>query len=273
MTTIATPENKLSKDEVQRINSCNDYKYIKNTLATVEAYKSFEVGAAVFIKNNRNKAYLTGPNRSTNPSKYIIIHNDNGFIFAKRIIQSGEPGTIVQCLTIEYPIDKYTLELDEEMVDAMLLDEVYDPTAAAKEYKSKKNKATRINNKKRLKFDTPLEAHAYLKSLTVGTRLWESWTTYGEDATELLVKEIKITPCINLSPPLNADHVARHNYEKHKQVGLIEVITITLERFINNNGYAQDKNIYFYHLINGKKYRYSNIIFYDEKPLTPGDIL
>ena len=177
----------LSKDDKSRIDNCDYYRLAKRIINSAKDNADFEVGSAVFIRRVSDKKLVGQEYNSTNKAdKYIIVHNDEGFIFAKKICANGKPGVAITCLTIDYPTDAYYLESDGDYVEAVLLDnqDNYDPLASAKDYVKKKNKATRENSKKRLLFPTFQEALAFLKTVKVGDTFYKADYTYGSGVTE-----------------------------------------------------------------------------------------
>ena len=83
---VCTPE------EIKKINCADFYSTAKEIIKSCEDYKDYETGCAILIKRigkDSNNSYVNTDYRSNVPQKYIIIHNDNGFIFAKKIISTG----------------------------------------------------------------------------------------------------------------------------------------------------------------------------------------
>lgn len=264
----------LSKDDQTRINNNSEYKEAKRVLATREYLKEFEVGTAVLIKHKASGNFIANGSwyNSDNqpPSKFLIIHNDDGFVFVKRIISSGKPGKLVECLTTDYTSDLYEIVMDEDYADAVLLDEEYDPAATAKEQKRKKSKASRENNKIRLKFDEPIDAYNYLSKLKKGDSLYETWTTFGDNLTEYRVKKVQTFA-------LKADTGSRWNgcrdSERHRNAGFSIGIKVILEDVNANKGYYyRDPEIQFYNICSHEDYKHSNKMIYPQRPMTPEDV-
>ena len=92
----------LSKDDKKRIKNCEYYSLSKRIMKDHEIYKNVNIGEVYFIKSkdyDGNDRYVTG-GYTRDPAKYMVIHKDEGFIFAKRIIASGKLGKEISCLTI-----------------------------------------------------------------------------------------------------------------------------------------------------------------------------
>lgn len=273
----------LSAEDKKKVNECDGYKSSKRIMKSFADYSEYEVGTAVFIKENslkRGTSYVGAGHDNSHPrDKYIIIHKDGGFIFAKRIIASGKPGAPVTCLTIEYPSDRYELEVDGDYLDAILLDTVdsYDPTATAKDLAKKKNKASRTNNKNRIIFDTPLAAYNYISNLKIGDELWGADYSYGTGTRKYKVSDIKT---YDLDKTQQARTYSYGNYSSGHRHGsylkekLPKGIEVTLQVVENENKYgSSDRNIHFYSVLNTDDYKYSMKILYNKKPIKPEDVI
>lgn len=280
---MSAVEIKLTKEDQSRINKCDYYRSTQIIMKSVEEYKHFEVGTAVLIKHKSSNNFLSNGswhnNANSTPSKYLIIENDNGFVFAKRIISSGEPGKTVQCLTIEYSTDNYEIVTDEDYLDSLLLDEEYDPTTSAKEEKKKKGKASRTNNKYRVRFKEPFDAYAYIKGLKKGDKLWSAWTTFGDGITEYEVKEIQ-TYALTPKPPAQRSYYSRYNrnYGDANQSfideGFAIGVKVILKELSNESGYIshRDSEVYFYNVCQKEDYKHSSKMLYTRKPIKPQDV-
>lgn len=266
----------LTKDDKKRINACDEYKRTLDIMKAMEAYKDYEVGTAVLIKEKRTGKFVKGKYTSygdnSPPSKYLIVENDNGFLFVKRIISTGKPGKEIICITTMFSPTHYDVVTDDEYLDAMLLDEVYDPAAAQKEYKKKKNKASRDNNKHRLIFDNPKDAYNYINKLKIGDKLWFASSTFGDDIKELSVSgKGKFTPQASKDRFSYAKGVGTNRH--HINEGFYTGIKVHLIEDPQQTRYLFEREIYFYNICRGDKYRYRNILLYTKKPITPEEVV
>ena len=272
----------LTSDELQRIKHCEHYSFVKKIMKSYEDYNDYEVGTAVYIKETYNGSirYVgTGWNNKGIKSKYVIIHKDKGFLFAKRILASGKPSVEVTCLTIGYPSASFELEIDGDLIDAMLLDtiEEYDPTTDAKALAKKKSKASRINTKNRIIFDRETDAYNFLKSLKIGDNIWDANTSFGHMITKYEViktEEYKIDKSIK--PRYNGynsgyyqDPHSSHTNKGFDKGFIVELRTVETEYSYNRG----DKKLYFYNITNKedcRSYRYAT--YYTVKPIKPEDV-
>lgn len=269
----------LTTKDQSRINNCDDYRSTQRIMKSVIAYKDFEVGTAVHIKRKSDDKFITPDWKGKKPpTKYLIVENDNGFVFAKRIISTGKPGLEITCLTIRYSSESYNLVTDEDYLDALLLDETdsYDPAAKEKEYQKKKGKASRTNNKTRLKYKEPFDAYNHLKGLKKGDLLYTAWDTFGGGTDEYKVKEV-ITFKPDAHKKSRYGRWGRNDYgdahESHIKEGFAIGIKVVLENTQQTSTYRQsDKELYFYNVCSKKDYKGSSRLWYTKKPIAPEDI-
>jgi len=186
----------ISKQDLTKVENCEYYLRSKQIIKNAEVYKNIQVGEVYFIKckdYDGNEKYVTA-GWSGDPSKFIVFHKDDGFIFIKRIIASGKPGQEVMCLTTQFNVDEYWLEADPDYVNSILLqdEDSYDPFAASKIDANKKNKARRKNKKLEIKFNNAKEAYNFIKTLKVGDTLYDALTTYGSATVTWEVTKIDV---------------------------------------------------------------------------------
>jgi hypothetical protein len=270
----------ITPEDQKRINACDDYQSTKRIMRSCEAYRDHEVGTAVYIKENFPNQTVTsyvgqGYQNKEPAHKFIIIENDAGFVFAKRILASGKPGVEVTCLSIRYPSDCYELVVDSDYLDSMLLDTDYDPTSAAKDLARRKGKASRDNNKLRIMFDTPKEAYDYLNNLKIGDNVWGAETTFGSNITKYKVSEINRFP---LNPmertyqrswmPYEQPNVHVHSIKE----GLPQGIKVRFEVQESDTRYTYAQDVYFYNICKKVEYKDSSTTLYNRKPFKPEDI-
>lgn len=259
----------LSEEDKIRINNCYYYEFTKKIINSAKDNADFEVGSAVFIRRISDKKFVGQEyNSADKADKYLIVHNDEGFVFAKKICANGKPGVSITCLTIDYPTDSYYLESDGDYVEAVLLDnqDNYDPLASAKDYVKKKNKATRENSKKRLIFPTFIEALAFLKTVKVGDTFYRADYAYGSGVTEYIVGDIIRRKPI---PPVGDGWSRKRNDEEYIDRGLDEVIIVKLDPVKSTNNCMFKCDLDYDDIA---KEGYARLIF-KEKPISPEDIL
>lgn len=258
----------ISKEDRDRINACDNYQLCKKIIQSQNDYREYEVGSAVFIRRKYdNKLVGIGYDNSGSPDKYIIIENDDGFLFAKKINANGKPGVAITCLTIDYSSDSYTLQVDDEYVEAMLLENEagYDPTSSAKDLARRKSKATRENHKKRLVFDTDVEAYAHINSLTQGHKIWMADYSYGGGITEYEVESIDKRPAQAGS---NNGWSRSYGDRDYTDKGFAQVVIVNLKVVSSQNNYSYNRKLEFKH-ISKESYPY---MYFSSKPVSPEDI-
>lgn len=259
----------LTPDDRKRINGCDYYTFVKTIMKSAEDYKDYEVGSAVYIRNKTtNKRSGQEYDISKSADKYIIVENDNGFLFAKRINANGKPGVAITCLTIEYKSEKYTLEVDDDYVEAMLLDnqESYDPLANAKDLSRRKNKATRENQKKRLMFNTDAEAYAYLSTIKIGDTFFDADYSYGGGVTEYVVDHIIVRPAV---AGTGTGWSRNYGDDEYIARGFKDYILIHLKAVSSTKKYTYDNEFQYKHI--SKESSWNKMLF-KEKPLSPEDV-
>lgn len=264
-------EIQLSDTDKRKITRQQTYVTYKKISAAKEQYKHFEIGTALFIKRIGEDYYVTKGgwrNPKKPPIKFVIIENDDGFIFAKKVLASGELGADITCLTTDYGPDRWELVPDDAMVDAMLLDEEYDPTADAKSTKKKKSRASNINNKHRKNFKSAKDAYNFLENLTVGQRIWVADTTFGENIAEFEVIKAELTPTISY---LQNGYRARRIYQYHTSERFDSVLSVVIRQVSGKLGSTM-QTVHFFDITNSKQYRSKSRLFYTKKPISYKEI-
>jgi hypothetical protein len=269
---VSIPKPVLSPDDMSRINNCDFYAKAKEVIKSVNEYKDFEVGAAVHIVRKHDGKMVSSDYEGKFPEKYIIVHNDDGFLFVKRVNANGKPGVAITCVTIDYPSDSYELRVDNGYVESMLLDtqDTYDPLADAKDMVKRKGKASRLNAKKRLLFDTAVEAYAYLKKAKVGDKFWTSDYAYGGGIQEYTVKSIEVRPAAKTQASPNGwgrSYNQDHYYEAHN---FPEVVKVELKVVDSGKRYSYDKTLEFTNISKENSGNY--YFYYAEKPVDPSEL-
>jgi len=275
-------EATITPEDQKRINSCDDYLSTKRIIKSCIDYKDHEVGTAVYIKenfpNSTRKSYVgAGYQDKEPPHKFIIIKNDEGFVFAKRIIASGNPGVEITCLTIRYPSDSYEIQVDSDYLDSMLLDTTYDPTSSAKDLARRKGKASRDNAKNRILFDKAEEAYSYLSNLKAGDVLWGAETSFGSEVTKYKVANVTHVP---LDPKIGTYKSSWQTYESPSmhpssiKEGLPDGLSVELH--VDQDGtecrWSRGKTMWFYNITRKEQYKDYWYALYTRKPFKPEDI-
>lgn len=172
----------LSKEDTDRINGAEFYSHAKTIMKSFEEYKHANVGEVYSIIYNNSSGKISYVGRGKNKDKYMVVHKDDGFIFAKRIKSDGQLSKNVVCLTIRFPQPNYSIELDSAQAESIIFEteDSYDPFKEGKELSKKKNKARRLNKSKVIMHRTPQEALAFVSNLKIGDTLYDAGTTFGE---------------------------------------------------------------------------------------------
>lgn len=273
---------KLSKEDQDRVNSCDHYSKTKQVMSNLEAYKGLGVGEVYFIKGKTYSGeyeYVTA-GYSDEPAKYMVFHKDDiGFIFIKRIIASGNLGKEVQCLTTQFDSDKYILEPDPEYVNSILLEneDGYDPLAASKENSAKKNKARRRNKKLELNFDDAQSAYDYIKTLRKGDVIYDCETAYGSGAVAWTVENVVVRKTDTSAPQgysarWNKVQGATREDQYHNQHGFAQSVLVTIKADDTNLPKSRkyitlEGTLTFFDFYN-ERYRK----FYKSRPFTVDDV-
>ena len=188
----------LTDEDKARIKNADYYEQSKTIMKSFEDYSHINVGEVYYVawtSQEGNKSYVRryGSNSKT---KFLVVHKDEGFIFAKAINSSGGLSKDVVCLTIRYPSRSYELELDDAQAEAIIFskEDDFDPFKEGKQLAKKKNKARNINKKKVIEFGTEQRAYDFLSSVKVGDTLYDANTGFGEDTIQWQVKNVRIAP-------------------------------------------------------------------------------
>lgn len=270
---------KLTQEDKKKINNTHEYKLYKELTIARKTYMNFEVGTAIFIKHKGSGELITRyayAAKKHPPTKFLIVENDEGFIFAKRILSTGKTGKDIICITSQYEPSRYELIPDDAMVDAMLLDQQYDPANEAKELKKKKNKATRINSKYRISFEDPQEAYKYLKNLKPGDKIWQADTTFGDGIVEFEVLGIMKKPVkkVQKKSYYYGDDML-HRY--HEQEGFDYFLEVELKYIRGQSNLCRystfnNETLYFMYLCTKDQYKYFGNMMFSHKPVTVEDL-
>jgi hypothetical protein len=180
----------LSQEDLSRINKCDNYKYVKAIMQSCDAYCNFKVGEVLLIKNTIHDAYVTGVTKL--PTKFIIVHKDDGFIFAKRITSNGKLGVEIICLTIYYPSSDWSAEVDPDMCESIIMqsEDHYDPFKVNKDISKLRKKIKKINMDKFVRFDKPVDAHNYISKIKVNDIFHTCSSFLGDEAITWRVSSI-----------------------------------------------------------------------------------
>lgn len=197
----------ITVEDEQKIAGCDFYAKAKQIIQDAEEHKNIEVGGVYMLSYTNWDKEVKLYGGDSNPDKYVIIRNDNGFLFAKRIIASGQLGKQIFCLTIEYFGRGMSLIPDPSYVDAILLsdEENYDAAAPAKSLASKKNKSRRINDKKRFTSTTEDEILKELSTYTIGDKFWTSSMAYCNKIEEWVITKVTSKKLMNSYYRMNSN--------------------------------------------------------------------
>lgn len=187
----------LSDEDKARIKNADYYEQSRTVMKSFEDYAHINVGEVYSVSwssHDGTKNYIRRYG-SNNKTRFLVVHKDEGFIFAKAINSSGGLSKDVVCLTIRYPSRSYQLELDDAQAEAIIFskEEEFDPFKEGKQLSKKKNKARNLNKKNIITFSTDQEAYDFVATLKVGDYLYDANTGFGEDIIQWRIKDITIS--------------------------------------------------------------------------------
>jgi hypothetical protein len=265
--TVAKPV--LTKEDLARIKNCDFYQKAKQIIKSAQDYKDYEIGSAIFVLHKSSNKMVCSDYEGKFPEKFVIVQNDDGFLFVKRINANGKPGVAITCLTIDYGSHAYELLIDDSYIESMLLDtqDSYDPLADAKSLMKRKNKAARDNSKNRLLFDTSAEAYAFLKTVQVGDVFYSTDFLYGTGVTEYKVSDIEKRPANAGSGSGWSRNYGDQEYIKN---GFKEVISVNMKAVTSTKRYSYDSKIEFRNIAKDCN-PYS--FYFKTRPTSPDDIV
>jgi hypothetical protein len=183
----------LSEEDNRRIADAEFYSNAKTIMRSFEEYRHVNIGEVYSILYRNHSDKLVYISRGKSKDKYMVIHKDDGFAFAKRINSDGSLSKNVICLTIRYPQPYYSVELDSEQAEAIIFqnEESFDPFKQGKELAKKKNKARKLNKIKVITHNTAQDALTFISNLKMGDTLFDAGTTFGEGVVEWKVVNIE----------------------------------------------------------------------------------
>jgi len=227
--------DELNRDDKRRVKNCDYYIKTKQVMKNAVVYDKLSVGEVYFIRYTDTNKYVTSDWSGQSPSKFMVFHKDEGFVFIKRIIASGKLGKEVSCLTTSYYVNEYYLESDPDYVNSILLQDEnsYDPLAASKKIASNKGKVRRKNKKLELAFNKPEEAYAYIQTLSVGDLLYNATTTYGTgvvawEVKSVCVRDVDQTPQIDWRGNKDTNGNSSDD-QAHNRHGFVDFVSIDIE--------------------------------------------
>jgi len=267
----------VSKEDLRRCNHCDHYLKTKQIMKNAETYKELAIGEVYYIKYKDYQGIEVYETANTDdPSKFMVFHKDEGFVFVKRIIASGQLGKEVTCLTTTYDVGTHWLEADPDYVNSILLaDEAgYDPMAATKKLSSNKNKARRRNKKLEIKFNDTTIAYNYVDTLKVGDRIYDANTSYGSGVLTWQVTKVDKRKA-NHDKPTNGYYrnnaIGSTNEDQlHNKYGFKDLVAITIKIQGDKpkaRRYESDERIVTFDDFT-KSYR----TYYKNKPYTVDDV-
>jgi len=186
----------LSDDDKARIKDSEFYLHAKKIMKSFESYGPVQVGEvySIFYLNHENKVrYVKRGGSNSLKDRFLVIHKDEGFVFAKRINANGDLSKDVICLTIRFPSESYSLELDSDQAESIIFQDeaAFDPFKQGKELSKKKNKARRLNKTKVVEYDTADKAFDFISTIKIGDTLFDSSTAFGEGIVEWKVTDVQ----------------------------------------------------------------------------------
>lgn len=265
----------LSQEDLKRIENSEFYFQAKRVMKSHEEYRHVNVGEVYSIMYRDFKDELTYISRGKTKDKFMVVHKDDGFIFAKRIKSDGQLSRDVVCLTIRFPQPSYTLELDSAQAEAIIFqkEEDYDPFKEGKELSKKKNKARRLNKPKIIQHATAQEALAFTSTLKVGDTLYDAGTTFGEGivtwtVTSIETRQVDKTPQKDWNGRVYAygktDIDQKHG--RHQLDDLVKLTVKVASEIPNSRRWmGKDREVCFIDFMAGKE-RYRD--WYLTKPVT-----
>ena len=228
----------LNEEDKKRINACDYYLQSKKIMESFERYKPIEVGevySVSYLSHDNKPEYIKRSGCSSKKDKFLVIHKDEGFVFAKRINSGGGLSKEVICLTIRFPSPDYCLELDADQAESIIFqnEEAFDPFKQGKDLSKRKNKARRINGTKKIVFPFLSDAINFVKNLKAGDVVYDSGTTFGESIIEWTVQSVTITP-VDKTPQRDwrggiVAYGKTDADQKHNRHQLDEVVLVQLE--------------------------------------------
>jgi hypothetical protein len=243
----------LNEEDRKRINACDYYLQSKKIMESFERYRPIEVGevySVSYLSHDNKPVYIKRSGSSSQKDKFLVIHKDQGFVFAKRINSGGSLSKEVICLTIRFPSPDYCLELDADQAESIIFqnEEAFDPFKQGKDLSKRKNKARRINGTKKTVFEFLSDAINFAKNLKAGDVIYDSGTTFGEGIVEWTVKSVTVTP-VDKTPQRDwqgrvVAYGATDADQKHNRYKLDDVVVVYLEaqnemplsrRWVNKN--------------------------------------
>jgi hypothetical protein len=257
----------LTDEDKKRIRHCDFYLQAKEVIESTTHYSEVNVGEVYSISyksaKDGDKRYISSHGSSTK-DRYIVVEKDEGFVFAKRLNSNGGTGKDVVCLTIRFPMPKYSIELDDAQAESIIFsqEQDFDPFKFGKDLKRRKDRARNLNKKNILKFKTAKEAFSKLSTLKVGDSIWDCTALFGEGIVKWEVSEVVTRPT-DKTPAYGWDNQVigygkEYIDQDHNKAGIDNILIVkvkTNEEMPKSRRWASKiKDITFKDLMNDYRY-------------------
>jgi len=178
--------DKFSKKDAIKSYKSNNAKNVQDVLRKAAQLEQYKIGdILVRLRWGRNGNYETMSDNATK-TKYEVVHlSEEGIVFAKKFLQSGELGNQIFCLNA----DAHAYEIDPDLVDHILLDEEdsYDPAESIAKVLKKKQKAQSINKKTAYILNRASHRERFFNDMNYGDIIWHAWGFLGQGAKQYIV--------------------------------------------------------------------------------------
>lgn len=155
--------------------------HVRRTLALKEKLTSYKVGD-VFIKEDIDSKSVD-KTTTGEPIKFKVVHvTPEGIPYLQRLSSSGVPGGSLELppeaqYLAGYDYDAevdWRLVQDPEQLDAIMLQQEYDPTKQQREKQQLQNEINKHNQAVTVSTRYDCGHHAFFKSLKAGDKFWTS---------------------------------------------------------------------------------------------------
>lgn len=204
------PGNEITKDEWDILRRKPSTSTAINIAKNINIQNGFSVGETLIVLHRRdNKPYTT--NDGVTPQKFMIIYKDEcGMVYCKRIT-GGRLGKGIEIIAT-WDHKNVIFMQDPDIIEHVLLgsEADYDPFRKSRLLANLRQRITKHNNMFALRFDTNVEAIAWMNSVQIGYKFWSS-NESGREELEIIEK-VGQGERINLKIKHSNGHIDMYSY-------------------------------------------------------------
>lgn len=191
------PHGNITDKEINNIKRTIQGRALLNSVNNIIYQRQFCVGDILVVRcmNGLNNGKLVEEAEGI-PERYQVVYKDGAeLVYVKRILKGGKLGQKVDMIAT-WDYDRHRFEPDPERMESILMDQesAYDPYAKAKDLKKRQDRQRRANQKIRLRFDKIADAEKYIRTVKVGSSIYNSYSLIDDSPNEREIISVDIKP-------------------------------------------------------------------------------